>query len=264
MSETIVITSGKGGVGKTTSAAGIGAALARYKNRVALIDNDVGLRNLDVILGLEQRVVYDATDVAAERCTLTDALVRHPAYDSLYLLPAAQTRDKGMVPPEAMRDITARLGDAFDYVIIDCPAGIGEGFVSACAGATGAIVVTNPEVSAVHDADRVIGLLSGHDIVAPRLIINKIRADMIRRGEMMSVADILDVLPAQLLGLICDDESVIKAGNMGMPIVALACPAASAYANIARRIMGQQVPFPAIGRRRRFGLLAALAGGISR
>ena len=241
MCHVIVITSGKGGAGKTTAVAGIGAALASKKSRVVLIDTDIGLRNLDVILGLEERILFDIVDVASGECDIKQALVRHTEHETLFLLPAAQTRDKGRVSPQIMQEMVEKLKQEFDFVLIDCPAGIGSGFKNAVAGADSAIVVTNPEVSAVRDADRVIGILATYDIPSPRLIINKIRPGMVKRGDMMSVSDILDVLNATLLGIIPDDEAVIKAGNIGRSIADMDSPAALAYKNIAGRILGVEV-----------------------
>ena len=243
MCTAIVVTSGKGGVGKTTVAANVGCALAQYKNRVALVDTDFGLRNLDVMLGLEERIVFDIADVIAGVCETRQALVAFPAVAGLSLLPAVQTRDKDTVTPQQMKTVIASLRPDFDYIIIDCPAGIENGFRNAVAGADHAIVVTNPEVSAVKDADRVIGLLDAYDLSAPKLIVNKIRPGMVRRGDMMDIDDIADVLGISLLGVIPDDERVIKAGNLGIPAVLHDGAASVAYRNIAQRVMGQDVPF---------------------
>ncbi|MBQ2818672.1 MAG: septum site-determining protein MinD [Clostridia bacterium] len=251
MCKVIVITSGKGGVGKTTAVANIGSALACYKNKVVLIDTDIGLRNLDVILGLEEKITFDIVDVAEGICDVRQALVNHPAMPTLFMLPAAQTRDKESVSPDKMREIINQLKDDFDYILIDCPAGIEQGFKNAVAGADSAIVVTNPEVSAVRDADRVIGLLAQYDIPAPKLLINKIRPRMVKRGDMMSVDDIVEVLGIDLLGLLPDDESIIKAGNIGSPVIDMPSVSAAAYKNAAKRIMGADVEFLPIERSRR-------------
>ncbi|MGI5900558.1 MAG: septum site-determining protein MinD [Christensenellales bacterium] len=261
MCQVIVITSGKGGAGKTTAVAGIGAALAAQKNKVVLVDTDIGLRNLDVILGLEDRILFDIVDVAEGECDLKHALVRHTEHETLFLLPAAQTSDKGSVSPQTMREMVDKLRDDADYVLIDCPAGIGSGFKSAVAGADSAVVVTNPEVSAVRDADRVIGLLAAYDLPAPRLIINKIRPGMVRRGDMMSVSDILEVLNASLLGIVPDDEAVIKAGNIGRSVADMDSPAALAFRNIASRIMGVETESARAVKKRSRGFWKRLLGG---
>lgn len=241
MCRVIVVTSGKGGVGKTTAVACLGAALAQMDKRVAVVDTDIGLRNLDVILGLEERITFDLVDVAGGLCELRQALVYHPQMPNLALLPAAQTRDKSAVTPAQMRVMIASMRNDFDYILVDCPAGIEQGFKNAVAGADSAIVVTNPEVSAVRDADRVIGLLEAYDLPAVQLIINKVRPRMVRRGEMMSVKDILDVLEGTLLGVVPDDETMIKAGNLGKSILCFDCAGASAYRKIACVLEGESV-----------------------
>lgn len=245
MGVAIVITSGKGGVGKTTSSANIGTALALQGKRVCLVDTDIGLRNLDVVLGLENRIVYNLVDVAKGICKISQALVKDKRFDDkLYLLPAAQTSDKTAVTPEEMEKIIAELKPDFDYIIIDCPAGIEQGFQNAVAGADQAIVVTTPEVSAVRDADRIIGLLEQYDLTEPpKLIINRIRSNMVKRGEMLDVDEVVHILAIDLLGIIVDDDEVIKASNSGEPIVLNPNNKASmAYRNIARRILGESVP----------------------
>lgn len=242
MSEVIVITSGKGGVGKTTTAANIGAGLAIRGHKVVMVDTDIGLRNLDVVMGLENRIVYDLVDVVEGVCRLRQALIKDKRYDGLMLLPAAQTRDKSAVNPEQMIDLVKELRESFDYVIIDCPAGIEQGFKNAIAAADSAIVVTMPEVSAVRDADRIIGLLSANDIVSPKLIINRIRYEMIKRGDMMNIEDTLDILGISLLGIVPDDEAIIKSSNIGEPVVSSQSKAGIAYQNIVNRILGKEVP----------------------
>lgn len=243
MGEVIVITSGKGGVGKTTATANIGAGLAMRGYRVALIDADIGLRNLDVVLGLENRIVYDLVDVAHGHCRLKQALIKDKRFDGLYLLPAAQTKDKTAVRPEQMKEICHQLKEEFDYVIIDCPAGIEQGFKNAIAGAEKAIVVTTPEVSAVRDADRVIGLLEAADLREPKLIINRLRPRMVKQGEMMNIEDILDILAVDLLGVIPEDEQIIVTTNKGEPVVQdQRSRSGEAFRNVARRILGEEVP----------------------
>ncbi|RPF42843.1 septum site-determining protein MinD [Thermodesulfitimonas autotrophica] len=243
MGEVIVITSGKGGVGKTTATANIGAGLAMRGYKVALVDADIGLRNLDVVLGLENRIVYDLVDVAHGHCRLKQALIKDKRFDGLYLLPAAQTKDKTAVKPEQMKEICHQLKEEFDYVIIDCPAGIEQGFKNAIAGAEKAIVVTTPEVSAVRDADRVIGLLEAADLREPKLIINRLRPRMVKQGEMMNIDDILDILAVDLLGVIPEDEQIIVTTNKGEPVVQdQRSRSGEAFRNVARRILGEEVP----------------------
>lgn len=243
MGEAIVITSGKGGVGKTTTSANIGTALALQGKKVCLVDTDIGLRNLDVIMGLENRIIFDLVDVAEGSCQLKQALIKDKRFDSLYLLPAAQTKDKDSVEPEQVALIIQELKQSFDYVIIDCPAGIEQGFQNAIAGADQAIVVTTPEVSAVRDVDRIIGLLQSKKIRNPRLIVNRIRAHMLKSGDMLDVDEIVNILAVELIGIVPDDEKVIRASNMGEPVVMNPNhQAAIAYRNIARRILGDSVP----------------------
>lgn len=245
MGEAIVITSGKGGVGKTTTTANLGTALALLGKRVCLVDTDIGLRNLDVVMGLENRIIYDLVDVVEGRCTVQKALVKDKRFDDkLYLLPAAQTSDKSAVTPEQMKQLVDELKQDYDYVLIDCPAGIEQGYKNAVAGADEAIVVTTPEVSAVRDADRIIGLLEKEEhIKPPRLVINRIRSHMVKNGDMLDIDEIVMHLSIDLLGIIADDENVIKASNNGEPIVLDPTSKASiAYRNIARRILGESVP----------------------
>ncbi len=245
MGEAIVITSGKGGVGKTTTTANLGTALALLGKRVCLVDTDIGLRNLDVVMGLENRIIYDLVDVVEGRCTVQKALVKDKRFDDkLYLLPAAQTSDKTAVTLEQMKRLVDELKQDYDYVLIDCPAGIEQGYKNAVAGADGAIVVTTPEVSAVRDADRIIGLLEKEEhIKPPRLVINRIRSHMVKSGDMLDIDEIVMHLSIDLLGIIADDENVIKASNNGEPIVLdPASKASIAYRNIARRILGESVP----------------------
>jgi septum site-determining protein MinD len=243
MGEAIVITSGKGGVGKTTTSANIGTALALSGKRVCLVDTDIGLRNLDVVMGLENRIIYDIVDVVEERCRLHQALIKDKRFECLMLLPAAQTKDKDAVNPEQMKVIVKELKEDYDYVIIDCPAGIEQGFKNAVAGADKAIVVTTPETSAVRDADRVIGLLEQEKIEAPKLIVNRIRNHMMANGDMLDVDEIVSILAIELIGIVADDDDVIKASNKGEPVAFQPTSRASiAYRNIARRILGESVP----------------------
>lgn len=243
MGEAIVITSGKGGVGKTTTSANIGTALALNGKKVCMVDTDIGLRNLDVVMGLENRIIYDLVDVADGRCRLNQALIKDKRFEELYLLPAAQTKDKHSVTPESVRKIVLELKAEFDFVIIDCPAGIEQGYKNAVAGADKAIVVTTPENAAVRDADRIIGLLESDKIHSPKLVINRIRPNMVKKGEMLDIDEVCQVLAIDLLGIVPDDEHVIKAANSGEPTVLNpASKAAVAYRNIARRILGDTVP----------------------
>lgn len=245
MGEAIVITSGKGGVGKTTTSANLGTSLAILGKRVCLVDTDIGLRNLDVVMGLENRIIYDLVDVIDGRCKIHQALVKDKRFDDLlYLLPAAQTSDKTAVNPEQMKKLIGELKQDYDYVIIDCPAGIEQGFKNAIAGADKAVVVTTPETSAVRDADRIIGLIEKEDhIESPKLVINRIRNHMLKSGEMLDIDEITTHLSIDLLGIVADDDQVIKASNQGEPIALDPNNRASiAYRNIARRILGESVP----------------------
>ena len=244
MGEVIVITSGKGGVGKTTSTANIGTGLALKGMKVALLDTDIGLRNLDVVMGLENRIVYDLVDVVEGNCKIKQALIKDKRYEGLYLLPAAQTKDKNAVKPDQMQKLCKELKKEFDYIIVDCPAGIEQGFKNAISGADRAIVVTTPEVSAVRDADRIIGLLEANEIREPKLLLNRVRDDMVKRGDMMSTEDVLEILAIDLIGVVPDDQSIIVATNKGEPAVTdNKSLAGHAYRNIVRRIMGEEVPF---------------------
>lgn len=244
MGEAIVITSGKGGVGKTTTTANLGTALALQGKKVCLIDTDIGLRNLDVVLGLENRIIYDLVDVIEGRCKVHQALVKDKRFDDkLFLLPAAQTTDKNAINPEQMKVLVTELKRDYDYVVIDCPAGIEQGYKNAIAGADRAIVVTTPEISAVRDADRIIGLLEQEDIAPPKLIINRIRPHLMKSGDALDINEITTHLSIDLLGIVADDESVITSSNKGEPVVMDPTNrAALGYRNIARRILGESVP----------------------
>lgn len=243
MGEVIVITSGKGGVGKTTTTANVGTGLAKLDKKVVLIDTDIGLRNLDVVMGLENRIVYNLVDVIEGNCRIKQALIKDKRYPNLYLLPSAQTRDKTAVNPEQMKKLCNELRDEFDYILMDCPAGIEQGFRNAIAGADRALVVTTPEVSAVRDADRIIGLLEANDIRRTHLIVNRLRMDMVRRGDMMSSDDVVEILAVDLIGIVPDDENIVISTNQGEPLVGNDTLAGKAYMNICRRVMGEEVPF---------------------
>jgi septum site-determining protein MinD len=245
MAECIVITSGKGGVGKTTTSANLSVSLALAGNKVAVIDADIGLRNLDVILGLENRIVYDIVQVIEGHCRLKQALIRDKRVDGLFLLPAAQTRDKNAVGPEDMKKLVAELKEIVDYVIIDCPAGIEQGFRNSIAGADSAIIVTTPEVSAIRDADRIIGLLEAHDLPEPKLIINRHRAGMVSRGDMMNREDILEILAIGLIGIVPDHQEIIISANRGIPVAFDdESEVGAAFRRIARRVQGEDLDVP--------------------
>jgi len=256
----ILICSGKGGVGKTTLTANLGIALARLGKRTAVLDADFGLRNLDLLLGLENRIVYTAQEVLAGSCRLEQALVKHKQEPNLALLPAGNPRMLEWLKPEDMQRIVALLADQHDLVLIDCPAGIEDGFKNAAAAAREAIVITTPEVSAVRDADRVIGLLNTQGVKPVQLVLNRVRPKMMANQEMLSVDDVTDILALPLLGLVLEDEQVIVSTNRGEPLTlnGSQSPAALAYANIARRLCGEEVPLldPAKVRR---GLRAKLS-----
>ena len=243
MSEVIVITSGKGGVGKTTTTANIGTGLAKLDKKVVMIDTDIGLRNLDVVMGLENRIVYNLVDVVEGTCRLKQALIKDKRYSNLFLLPSAQTRDKSSVSPEQMKKLVDELRAEFDYVLLDCPAGIEQGFKNAIAGADRALVVTTPEVSAIRDADRIIGLLEANEMKNTHLIVNRIRMDMVKRGDMMSMDDVVEILAIDIIGAVPDDENIVVATNQGEPLVGNDTLAGQAYMNICKRITGEEVPF---------------------
>ncbi len=244
MGEVIVITSGKGGVGKTTTTANIGTGLALEGKRVVLLDGDIGLRNLDVVMGLENRIVYDLVDVVDGICRMKQALIKDKRFPNLFLMPAAQTKDKSAVTPEQMMKLTSDLSEEFDFVLVDCPAGIEQGFKNAIAGAGRSIVVTTPEVSAVRDADRIIGLLEANDLKNPQLLINRMKLDMVKRGDMMNIDDIVDILAIDLLGVVPDDEHIVISTNRGEPAISDdRSLAGQAYKNIVKRILGENIPF---------------------
>ncbi len=244
MAEVIVITSGKGGVGKTTTTANLGTALSLNGNKVVIVDADIGLRNLDVVMGLENRIVYDLVDIVEERCKLKQAIIKDKRFENLFLIPAAQTRDKDAVNPEQMKKLCDDLRKEFDYILVDCPAGIENGFKNAIAGADRALIVTTPEVSAVRDADRIIGLLDANSIDDHRLIINRFKIAMVERGDMMDIDDILEILAIDLIGVVPEDESIVVSTNTGEPAANnQASLAGQAYRNIAKRVQGEEVSF---------------------
>ncbi|WP_129596866.1 septum site-determining protein MinD [Anaerophilus nitritogenes] len=244
MGEVIVITSGKGGVGKTTTTANIGTGLALEGKKVVVVDADIGLRNLDVVMGLENRIVYDIVDVVEGVCRLRQALIKDKRYDGLFLLPAAQTKDKNALKPEQMQNLCNELKEIFDFVLVDCPAGIEQGFKNAIAGANKALVITTPEISAVRDADRIIGLLEAAELRNPQLVINRLRIDMVKKGDMMNIEDMIDILAIDLLGVVPDDEYIVISTNKGEPAVTDSNNmAGQAYRNITQRILGEDIPF---------------------
>ena len=253
MGEVIVITSGKGGVGKTTTTANIGIGLASKGKKVVVIDTDLGLRNLDVVMGLENRIVYNLVDVISGGCRMKQALIKDKRFPELYLLPSAQTKDKSAVSPEQMRKLISELKLEFDYILLDCPAGIEQGFKNAIAGANRAIVVTTAEISSIRDADRIIGLLEASEIKNPELVINRIRPNMVRKGEMMDVDDIVDLLSIDLIGVVPDDEYIITQTNKGEPVIQnRKAPSGKAYLEIAKRVLGENIEVTIPGREKGF------------
>lgn len=245
-SRVLVVTSGKGGVGKTTTTANLGTALAMMGMKVVMLDTDIGLRNLDVVMGLENRIVFDIVDVVNGTCKIKQALIKDKRFEGLHLLPAAQTKDKTAVTPHQMKNLTNELRKEFDYILVDCPAGIEQGFRNAIAGADDAVVVATPDVSSVRDADRIVGLLEAAGLSNSKLIINRLRSKMVRRGDMMDIDDILDILAIDLLGVVPEDEAIVMTSNRGEPAVIDATSrAGGAYRRIARRINGETIPISA-------------------
>ena len=243
MARVVTVTSGKGGVGKTTTTANLGTALAMQGQRVVVVDADIGLRNLDVVMGLENRIVYDLVDVVEGRCRLRQALIKDKRFPELFLLPAAQTRDKDAVSPDDMIALCNDLRREFDFVLVDSPAGIEGGFRNAIAGADEVLIVTTPEVSAVRDADRIVGLVEAFEKGHPRLIINRVRPSMVNRGEMMTTEDVVEILAIDLVGVVPDDEAIVTSANRGeVAVMERSSKAGRAFTSIAQRLLGQEVP----------------------
>ena len=250
--KTVVITSGKGGVGKTTTVANIGTALAKKKFSVVMIDADIGLRNLDVVMGIENRIVYNLVDIIEGKCRKQQAMIRDRKLNNLFIIPSAQTKEKSAVTPEQMKELCDELAEEFDYVLIDCPAGIEQGFRNAVAGAQTAIVVTTPEVSAIRDADRVIGLLEASLLRDIHLVVNRLNLRMVKNGDMMSTGDIISLLSVPLLGVVPESEEVVISTNRGTPLVHdRGSKAGIAFQKIAARLNGEEIPFDD-GRRQGF------------
>ena len=263
MSEVIVVTSGKGGVGKTTTSANVGTGLAMLGEKVVLIDTDIGLRNLDVVMGLENRIVYNLVDVVEGNCRMKQALIKDKRYPNLFLLPSAQTRDKSSVSPGQMKKLVDDLREEFDFILLDCPAGIEQGFKNAIAGADRAFVVTTPEVSAIRDADRIIGLLEASEITKTDLIVNRIRMDMVRRGDMMSIEDVTDILGIPILGAIPDDAQIVVSTEPGRADRRHELHLRDRPTSIsAERVLGQEVPLMDLEKSR--GIFSRFQGFLKR
>ena len=240
----ITITSGKGGVGKSTTVASVGMGLARLGKKVCLMDTDIGLRKLDLMLGVENRIVYDLVDVIEGACKMKQALVRHKQFPDLALLPAAQTRYKEEVSPEQVKEVVDQLREDFDYILIDSPAGIEGGFRNAIAPADRAILVVNPEIPSVRDSDRVVGLLEAAELRDLDLIINRVQPQMVEEGDMLSVERVQNHLSIHLLGVVPEDKRIIRSSNTGDPVINdPKSLAGQAFNNIARRITGEEIPF---------------------
>lgn len=258
--EIIVVTSGKGGVGKTTTTASLGAALALKGKRVLVVDADIGLRNLDVILGLENRVVFNLVDVAKGACRPSQATIKSKSSNNLYLLPASQTDDKDVIGEAEMKETLERYRREFNFILVDSPAGIEQGFKNACAAADRALIVTTPEIPAIRDADRVVGLLASRGIEA-QLIINRIDAEMVQRGDMLSVEDVEEILGIEIVGIIERDENVIISANSGEPVVYnQKAKAGQAFMRLAGRLCGERIPLETVRRGSFFGRLSRLVG----
>jgi len=261
MAEVIVITSGKGGVGKTTTTANLGVGLSSLGRKVLVIDTDIGLRNLDVVLGQENRIVYDLVDVIKGECEPQKAVIRDKRFEGLFMIPAAQTTDKDAIKPDQMRQLCDKLKDDYDFILIDCPAGIEQGFKNAVAAADKALIVTTPDISAVRDADRIVGLLETEGITEHYIIINKIRPELVKRKEMLSVEDVIGILSIDLIGIIPDDNSVLVSANKGEPVVTISKSlAGQGYRNISERLCGKNVLLMELDKKGLFGRRKKLFG----
>ncbi len=257
--KTIVVTSGKGGVGKTTTVANLGTTLAKKKYNVVMVDTDIGLRNLDVVMGLENRIVYNLVDIIEGKCRKEQAMIRDRKLSNLYIIPAAQTREKNSITPEQMKELCSQLAAEFDFVLIDCPAGIEQGFKNAIAGAETALVVTTPEVSAIRDADRVIGLLEAAMLKNIHLIVNRLNVKMVKKGDMMSTEDIIALLSIPLLGVVPESEEVVVSTNRGIPLVhERSSKAGAAFREIASRLNGENTSSDGDGSRGFLGRMKRL------
>lgn len=244
MGESIVITSGKGGVGKTITTANIGVGLAKLGKKVLVIDTDLGLRNLDIVLGMENTIVYNLVDLIQGKCTLEQVLLEKQEFPGFFFLPAAQTKDKSAISSEQMKTLLEQIKSEYDYILLDCPSGIEEGFYQAVAGADRAIVITTPEIASIRDADRVIGLLKKQGMHNNDLLINRIHVDLLRKGELIPVEEIEEILPVHLLGVILEDKELLRASNQGQTVIGTECPSAQAYHRICQRLNGEDVLFP--------------------
>jgi septum site-determining protein MinD len=245
--EVVVVTSGKGGVGKTTTTATLGAALALRGKRTLVIDADIGLRNLDVILGLENRIVFNLVDVAKNVCKPSQAIIKSRKSNNLYLLPASQTDDKDVIGEEEVKYVLEHYRREFHFILVDSPAGIEQGFRNACAGADRAVIVTTPEVSAIRDADRVVGLLGAKGIESS-LLLNRVDFELVRKGDMLSVSDVQDILGLDVIGVVERDDTIIVAANCGEPVVYNPrSKAGQAFDRIAGRLCGESIPIPRLG-----------------
>ncbi|MCL5036566.1 MAG: septum site-determining protein MinD [Chloroflexi bacterium] len=260
MSKVFVVTSGKGGVGKTTATANLGAGLASIGKRVVLVDADIGLRNLDLLLGLENRIVFDLVDVLDKKCRgYKQALIRDKRFESLFLLPAAQSKNKDAVKAEQMKELMDELRKEFDYVLIDCPAGIEGGFRNAIIGADEAIIITNPEISAVRDADRVVGILESENKSKISLIVNRLRSELVKKGQMLSIDDIRGILSIDVLGVVPEDHKILFHSNKGEPVILdKFSPAGDAYRKIVKRLHDPGEPHEEIKQSKNGGLRSFL------
>ncbi len=242
MGEVITFTSGKGGVGKTTTTANVGAGLSLFEKKIILIDTDIGLRNLDVVMGLENRIVYNLVDVLTGKCRIKQAVIRDKKYPNLSVIPSACVRERDRLSGAAMRHLLEELKESYDYILIDSPAGIDSGFDLAVCGADRIVVVTTPQVASVHDADCVLRLLKRRNGVQPEILINSFRKQMAKDGNMLQISDICELLNAKLLGVVPEDDTIIVAQNHGESMMGHRSVSQDCYRNICRRILGEEIP----------------------